>query len=158
MTRIVANADTLYIDPRALLKLYLKEPESRAMARWRAKIDSPVVVTHHGRVELNNGICLAAYRGILTKEQSIAALAALDDDFEQGRYTQADLLWRATLKRAADLSRERTRSLGCRSLDVLHIASAIELGLKHFVTFDSRQQQLARAVGLRLLVPSAKGP
>lgn len=153
----MANADTLYIDPSALLKLYLKEPESRAMALWRAKIGGPVVVTHHGRVELNNGICLAAYRGILAQDQCNAALAALDDDFEQGRYKQADLLWRATLKRAADLSREYTRTLGCRSLDVLHIASAVELGFKHFVTFDSRQQQLARAVGLRLVVPSAKG-
>jgi hypothetical protein len=72
----------------------------------------------------------------------------------RGRYKQADLLWRATLKRAADLSREHTAALGCRSLDVLHVASAIELEFKRFTTFDSRQQQLARAVGLKLVVPT----
>jgi predicted nucleic acid-binding protein len=149
----VATAESLYVDPSALLKLYLKEPESRAMAAWRGKIGNPLLATHHGRVELLNGIGLAAYRGMITDETHEAALAALDDDFAQGRYKQADLLWRATLKRAGDLSREHTRTMGCRSLDVLHVASAIELELRVFVTFDARQQQLARAAGLKLLVP-----
>jgi hypothetical protein len=35
------------------------------------------------------------------------------------------------------------------------MASAVELELKHFVTFDLRQQQLARAVGLKVVVPAA---
>ena len=150
----MANADSIYVDPSALLKLYLKEPESRAMAEWRKKVGDPLIVTHHGRVELINGIGLAAYRGIITDEIHDAAMAALDDDFAQGRYKQGDVLWRATLKRAADLSRKHTRSIGCRSLDILHIASALEHEFKHFATFDVRQQQLARAVGLKIIVPS----
>jgi predicted nucleic acid-binding protein len=151
----VATVEDTYADPSALLKLYLKEPESRAMATWRKKIGDPLLVTLHGRVEMSNGICLAAYRGIIADEIREAALAALDDDFAKGRYRQADVLWRATLKRAGDLSREHTPSIGCRSLDVLHVASAVELELKHFVTFDLRQQQLARAVGLKVVVPTA---
>jgi len=150
----VASAETIYVDPSALLKLYLKEPESRAMAVWRGKIRQPVLVTHHGRVELINGIGLATHRGLITEALYNAALAALDDDFVQGRYVQADLLWRAALKRAADLSREYTATLGCRSLDILHVASAIELERKSFVTFDLRQQQLAKAAGLKLIVPA----
>ncbi|TLZ60009.1 MAG: type II toxin-antitoxin system VapC family toxin [Gammaproteobacteria bacterium] len=150
----MANAESIYVDPSALLKLYLKEPESRAMTAWRAKVGDRLPVTHHGRVELTNGIGLAAYRGIITGDAHDAALAALDDDFAQGRYKQMDVLWRATLKRAGDLSREHTPSIGCRSLDVLHVASAIELELKHFATFDVRQQQLARAAGLKLVTPA----
>jgi predicted nucleic acid-binding protein len=150
----VATAESIYVDPSALLKLYLKEPESRAMTAWRAKVGDPLVVTHHGRVELTNGVGLAMYRGIIATETRDAALAALDDDFAQGRYKQADLLWRATLKRADELSRQHTASLGCRSLDVLHVASAIELELTHFVTFDVRQKQLARAAGLKLVSPT----
>ena len=151
----MANADSIYADPSALLKLYLKEPESRAMAAWRKKVGDPLLVTHHGRLELTNGIGLAAYRGIITDKIHYAAMAALDDDFVQGRYKQGDLLWRATLKRAGELSRKHTRSIGCRSLDILHVASALELELKHFATFDARQQQLARAAGLKTIVPSA---
>jgi predicted nucleic acid-binding protein len=105
-------------------------------------------------VELLNGIGLAAHRGIVTDAICDAALAALDDDFEQGRYVVADMLWRATLKRAGDLSRQYTRKLGCRSLDILHVASALELKCRTFLTFDVRQQQLARGVKLKTIVPT----
>lgn len=98
---------------------------------------------------------LAAQRGLITEAIQEAALAALDDDFAQGRYVQADLLRCATLERAAQLSREHTSSIGCRSLDVLHVASAIELELKNFATIDLRHQQLVRAAGLELVVPAA---
>jgi predicted nucleic acid-binding protein len=152
--RIVASVKNLYVDPSALLKLYLKEPESRVMAAWRGKIGDPLLVTHHGRVELINAIGLACYRGMITDEIRDAAFAALDDDFAVNRYRQADLLWRATLKRAGDLSRKHTTTIGCRSLDVLHVASAVELELTHFVTFDVRQQQLARAAGLKIVIPA----
>jgi len=154
MTRTVATAETIYADPSALLKLYLQEPESPVMARWRGKIRGPLLVTHHGRLELLNGIGLAAYRGFVDQSIHDAALEALDDDFACGRYVQADLLWRATLKRATDISREFTRVIGCRSLDVLHVASALELGLRSFVTFDGRQKQLAQAVKLKVLIPA----
>lgn len=149
----MATADQFYADPSALLKLYLHEPDSRAMAAWRAKVSGSLAVTHHGRVELINGLALAAHRGFLPGAAFEAALAALDDDFEQGRYRRTDVLWRAALNRAGELSRTHTRTLGTRSLDVLHVASALELGLKRFVTFDGRQQKLARAVGLKVVVP-----
>ena len=103
---------------------------------------------------MQNGICLAAHRGIVTDAICEAALAAFDDDFEQGRYVVADMFWRATLKRAGELSRRYTRELGCRSLDVLHVASALELKCRSFLTFDVRQQQLVRGVKLKLLVPA----
>lgn len=151
----MAIVDVVYADPSALLKLYLREPESRAMARWRGRAGDPLLLTHHGRVELVNGIALAAHRGLIADDAYEAALAALNDDLTSGRYRLADLLWRATLKRAAELSRAHTKSLGCRSLDVLHVASALELELKQFLTFDLRQTKLARAAGLKVIRPSA---
>jgi predicted nucleic acid-binding protein len=152
----VVTAESFYVDPSALLKLYLKEPESRAIANWRMTTGDPLLVTHHGRLELINGIGLAAFRGFISNETRDAALASLDDDFARGRYRQADLLWRATLNRAAELSRVHATVIGCRSLDILHVASAIELKLKYFVTFDARQRQLARAAGLTLVKPAAR--
>lgn len=146
----MATDNKVYADPSALLKLYLHEPESRQMAAWRAKTRTPLVVTHHGRVELTNGIALAAHRRLIDERAYNGALAALDDDFAQGRYEQADLLWRSALNRAATLSRKYSRTFGTRSLDVLHVASAIELGFSSFLSFDDRQLNLARAVGLKL--------
>ncbi len=150
----MATVDQLYADPSALLKLYLNEPESRGMTAWRLRHSGPLPVTHHGRVELVNGIALAAHRKFISAAVLAAALAALDDDFETGRFRQTDLLWRSALKRAGELSRRHTPALGTRSLDVLHVASALELGLRRFVSFDERQQKLARAVGLGVIVPA----
>ena len=151
----MATADQFYADPSALLKLYLNEPESRAMTAWRAKQSGPLAVTLHGRVELVNGLALAAHRRLITDTMLAAAIVALDDDFETGRYRQTDLLWRSALKRAGELSRRYTRTLGTRSLDVLHVASALELGLRRFVSFDERQQKLAQAAGLKVVEPSS---
>jgi predicted nucleic acid-binding protein len=39
--------------------------------------------------------------------------------------------------------------LGNRTLDTLHVASALELKAERFWTFDDRQAKLARAAGLR---------
>lgn len=149
----MATADQFYADPSALLKLYLNEPESRAMAIWRARQAGALPVTHHGHVEMVNAIGLAAHRGFLSEPSRVAALAALDDDLVQGRMHRADLHWRAAFRRAAELSLNHTRTLGTRTLDILHVASALELGLNRFVTFDERQAALARAAGLKIVKP-----
>jgi predicted nucleic acid-binding protein len=150
---IVASAESIYADPSALLKLYLKESESRAVAAWRSGIADPLAITRHGRLELINGIGLAAHRGLINDSGYHGALAALNDDFDRGRYSLTDLLWRAALQRAGDISRQFTRTLGVRSLDVLHVASAVELGMRTFVTFDARQGQLAQAFKLKVMRP-----
>ena len=150
----MASAEATYADPSALLKLYVHQPESVAMNAWRARTKGALAVTHHGRVEIINGICLAAFRRDITTEALSDSLSSFEEDFAEGRYIQADLLWRAALRRAGELSRVHTPALGCRSLDVLHVASALELGLRTFVTFDQRQQKLARAAGLKLMIPS----
>ena len=153
--RTVAAAETTYVDPSALLKLYIHDPESVGMSAWRGRVKGALTVTHHGRVEIINGICLAAFRKYITAEAMNDALTSFEEDFEEGRYIQADLLWRAALKRAVDLSRKHTPALGCRSLDVLHVASALELNLKNFLTFDRRQQKLASAAGIKPILLSS---
>ena len=149
----MASAERVYADPSALLKLYVHERESAAMSGWRVRTRGPLAITPHGRVEIINGICLAAFRKAISSEARADALASFDEDCAEGRYSQADVLWRATLRRAGDLSRVYTAKFGCRSLDVLHVATALELGLMYFVTFDRRQQQLAKATGLKSITP-----
>ncbi|HWE07322.1 MAG TPA: type II toxin-antitoxin system VapC family toxin [Rhizomicrobium sp.] len=153
MKKTAASAENVYVDPSGLLKLYLHEPESRAMTRWRARLHGAVAVTLFGRVELVNAIGLALARGFLGKTAHKAALAALDDDFVNGRCVVVDVSWRAAFRLADDISRKWTPRLICRSLDVLHVASALALNRKFFVTFDVRQRELARATGLKLVFP-----
>ena len=149
----MARAERTYVDPSALLKLYLHEPASAAMSTWRARTKGALPVTPHGRLEIVNEICLAAFRKVITLEALNDALASFEEDLAEGRYVEADVLWRATLRRARELSQSHTPTLGCRTLDVLHVATALELGLQSFVTFDSRQRRLAVAAGLKVVTP-----
>ena len=50
---------------------------------------------------------------------------------------------------AKSLSLRHTATGGHRTLDVLHVATAVHLGAKNFLTFDARQKKLAKAVGLK---------
>lgn len=151
----MAHAERTYADASALLKLYVHEPESAAMSAWRTRTKGALPVSEHGRLEIVNGICLAAFRRMISTDAMHDALASFDEDLAEGRYVHADVLWRATLRRAGEISRAHTATVGCRTLDVLHVATAVELGLRNFVTFDRRQQQLARVAGLRVVTPSA---
>ena len=49
----------------------------------------------------------------------------------------------------AQLGRRHGAKLGLRTLDTLHVASALELKAERFWTFDERQKKLARLVGLK---------
>ena len=76
-------------------------------------------------------------------------LLDFDQDLVEGRFGIADILWRSALNRAAELSRAYTPKLGVRSLDVLHVACALELGRRFFLTFDAKQLELAKVTGLK---------
>jgi predicted nucleic acid-binding protein len=50
---------------------------------------------------------------------------------------------------AERLSATHSETLGTPSLDILHVACALVLGVEEFLTFDQRQLNLAKAAGLK---------
>ncbi len=52
------------------------------------------------------------------------------------------------LRYALSLSRAHSAEGGHRSLDILHLATAVHLGAKEFLSFDQRQIALAKKIGL----------
>jgi predicted nucleic acid-binding protein len=147
----VATAEETYLDASALTPLYLHETRSAEVTRWRAKTRGTIFVTHYGRTEVINAICLASFHGELKETARTEALSDFAIGFTIGELRQADLLWRSALNRAAELSQSFTPRLGTRALDVLHVACALELKLPYFLSFDVRQQKLAVAAGLKLI-------
>ena len=55
------TAAEVYVDPSALARLYIHQDGSREMAAWRARMRGALAVTHHGRTEVINAICRAAF-------------------------------------------------------------------------------------------------
>jgi predicted nucleic acid-binding protein len=131
---------TTYVDSSALLKLYIDEPDSDDAQRF---LDAdPVLATAwvtYVEVRRNLGRLLsgtALTRAREACERDLDAMALINLD-QRG--------WR----RAGDIG----EIVGVRSLDALHLAAAQQLGIPDllFCTFDLRQGQAARQLGLRVV-------
>jgi predicted nucleic acid-binding protein len=76
-----------------------------------------------------------------------AARALVKTDIETGVFLSKPMP-PAVYDKAKQIARRRTPRLGTRSLDVLHVASALALQADTFYTFDRTQRKLANAEGL----------
>ena len=63
----------------------------------------------------------------------------------------------AMFHRAEGLSAKYAAETGARSLDILHVAAAVELDADAFASFDERQRAMARKAGLKLLPAKGHG-
>ncbi len=149
----MASAERTYVDPSALRALYLHDERSARFCKWRQRLRGQLPLTRFGRAEVANSLWLAVNRGLIDANLAQAAMADLDADVAQGRLALVDALWRRTLDTATELSQAHTAKLGTRTLDVLHVATAVVLAVTHFVSYDVRQLALAEAVGFKVLSP-----
>lgn len=72
----------------------------------------------------------------------------LQIDLNAGLFTVTPVDWPAVHQRAEALSHAHTLSAGHRLADILHVATALHLGVREFLTFDRNQKKLAEAEGL----------
>lgn len=142
-----------YFDTSALRPLFIHEERSARVSRYVRRHRTVIRITRFGYAELINSMACAVFREDISRAQFAAAIADLDADLKAQRIAIVDLLWRAAMDRATQLSRKRTSDLGSRMLDVLHVASALELGAKNMISYDERQIELANTAGLKTITP-----
>lgn len=75
-------------------------------------------------------------------------LSDLNDDMTDGLVITQEIDFINILVTGDRISKNRTFKGGHRSFDILHIATAIDLDAKDFLSFDVNQIQLAAAEGL----------
>lgn len=76
------------------------------------------------------------------------SIAAFEQDITTGRWKRPIYDVATIENKAEELSAAHSATLGCRSLDIIHVAAALVIGSKEFVTFDVRQGALANQAGL----------
>ncbi len=59
------------------------------------------------------------------------------------------------LDRVLELSESHTERVGCRTLDIIHVAAALLLRSEVFLTGDFRQARVAEAEGLDVVMIKA---
>ncbi|MFB3923048.1 MAG: type II toxin-antitoxin system VapC family toxin [Terriglobia bacterium] len=135
-----------YADTSFLVSLYLADANS-ATAAQVMRSQPEVFLTPLGEVELINALELALFRRQFRAAAIRAGQAAFREDVARGVYSLQPIPATA-YELAGRLARRRSSRLGTRTLDILHVASALILRAQPFLTFDDRQRQLAQAEGL----------
>lgn len=143
-----------YFDTGVLLKLYTAEPESPSVQAFVHRRAQAIRISDLHRVECVSALRLKEFRGECAEEQSSQALALLADDLRSGVLRMVALDWNAVWQECQSLAEAHAAKTGCRTLDTLHVASALRLGARELATSDQRQAALARKVGLRPMDPT----
>ena len=130
---------TLYVDSSALLKRYFEEDDSDVALELMAS-DPMLVSSPLAGVEVNRNLALR--------------LDAVEYEEARARF-RLEFEGIALIAMDASTCTEATRvaeQTGCRSLDAIHLGSALRAGSATTVlTFDRGQARAARAVGLTVV-------
>lgn len=131
---------SLYVDSSALLKRYVDEPDSD-VADLLLRSDSSLLTARHTIVEVRRNLArlvagreLASARSAFARDLEVLSIIELDE---------------VTCDGAAQIA----EVTGVRTRDALHLAAAQRIGgpAVPFLTFDVRQAQAARALGLTVV-------
>lgn len=128
-----------YMDTSALVKLVVAEKESPALSAWIRDETRALVSSDLARTEL-----LRAVRRIGTAGHATQARAVLDS------------IGLIAVRTPTFETAGRLDPAIMRSLDALHLASALELGddLDAIVTYDDRMAEAIRAQGISVIAPA----
>jgi predicted nucleic acid-binding protein len=146
-----------YADTSIIVKSYLDEPDSAEADRVLRGLGGPLAYTPLHEVEVPNAVYLKRFRGEIELDQEREVLEALRRDLRAGLLRRPDFLdLRKVFVRAAVLAEKHSPQVGTRSLDLLHVAAALESGSADFVSHDLRQRKVASAEGLRVVPRTLK--
>ena len=126
-----------YLDASALAKLLIVEVDSTAMMRWYVE-NERALTSRVGFIETRRAV---ARRGVPLRNDLVDRTLASVEIVE---------LDQAIADRAAVIG-----PAGLRTLDAIHLATALELGpIDAFVTYDDRLAEAARGIGLPVVRPA----
>lgn len=139
-----------YPDTSFLFNLYAPQAHSARAAAHFAAMTEPLHLTSLNRFELVNAIQLSFFRKTIQRNASLLALEKLDANIASGALVIVPCDWAAVHGRALQIAMQHTGKAGHRGFDILHVATALELGAAEFLTFDVQQSALAKVVGLKV--------
>ena len=140
-----------YADTSVIVAYYGNDALSQQAQALVRALGKPLLFTALHRLEVKTALKLAVFRGRRTPSEAEASLRQLSVDVRSRKLRGARLDWERVFRAAARMGWAQSAQHGVRSFDVLHVAAALALGQREFLSFDTRQRALAQAVGLTVL-------
>ncbi len=139
-----------YSDSSFLVSLFREDNNSEAAAHHVARSAQALAFTPLHRIETRNALRNAVGRGEMTAADCRLAFRQIEEDLRDGVLVHTPVAWTDVFRRADELSEKHAATEGQRTIDLLHVALALESGAKTFLSFDQRQRKLAKATGLKV--------
>jgi predicted nucleic acid-binding protein len=144
-----------YFDTSCLVALYVPNNHTAAALRHRLRTGrQPILFTPLHRLELLTTVRQCAYGRLIKESDARRILRHVEEDLDDGTLIHEPLDWTESLRQAEAVAERLAWTKPCRSLDLWHVAVALEIQAGIFVTFDRDQFVLAQAAGLRAMTPN----
>jgi predicted nucleic acid-binding protein len=140
---------SVYADTSFILALYHSDALNSRAAAYMARHAEPLVLTAVQDTEVRNASRLRVAQRRSSSEEVFRALAYFDRDITNGIYARQSPDWSEVFRLLERTSQRYTERGAYRFADLLHIACALTLQAKVFLSFDQRQSGLAKTLGLK---------
>jgi len=109
-----------------------------------------VILSPLSLLEIRNALNLAIRRGEMGETEREAILADIGRQLDAGFFRMAEASQSEIYAKAGELSDKHTPAIGTRSLDLLHVATALRCKARRFLSTDTRQREAAKAEDLEV--------
>ena len=139
----------IYCDSSFLLSLYVGDSGSEKASCLMEQATSRLVWTTWHNLEFTAAMESRVGRELNSRDEAERVYQALATHRDANTlFADRILSWESVFVRGSQLARSFGASLLSRSLDIVHVAACLELGIESFWTLDERQIGLANEAGL----------
>lgn len=139
-------------DSSFLVSLYVADTNTASAHKFVRQNLEPIHLKIFSKSETQHAMRMLAFRGNVPHEVTARGLLTFEHDQQEGLYEMLPLRAEDLFQKASQLSNHHALEFGVRYLDLLHVASALLLNARHFLTFDLRQRKFAAALGLKVKI------
>jgi predicted nucleic acid-binding protein len=139
-----------YADTSFLVSLVLPESGTASAVEFLRSRREGLPFTPLHRIEFRTAIRLAVHHKGLSRERAREALDQNARDLKSRDLIEVSPSWSQVVERADELGERYSFEFGMRTLDLLHLSTALCMDAREMVTLDKRLRACAEKSGLRV--------
>jgi predicted nucleic acid-binding protein len=137
-----------FADASFLVSAFLGDANGSKAWKWWASSKAVLHVSRLVLLEAENTIRSSVFQHAVAQQDSIEALHLLKRALADGVLVRREISSARLYPAAQRICMRHTGPETFGTMDIIHVACAVELGVTHFISFDRSQRKLAAAEGL----------